>query len=149
MKSPLKGDKGITLAEKREVSMWGLIIASGVCGLLFGQYFKVYSLIGAELVLAGIAYFLACQQGWAIGVLSFVLATVAIQLCYFLSGASVSSWMTSSPPKHPPKNFSDHTENSSGQRAASVGGLFHRSISNCWPKILLICLSYSPWSRDT
>ena len=65
--------------------MWGLIIASGVCGLLFGQYFRVYSLIGAELVLAGIAYFLACQQGWAIGVLSFVLATVAIQLCYFLS----------------------------------------------------------------
>jgi hypothetical protein len=65
--------------------MWGLIIASGVCGLLFGRYFRVYSLIGAELVLAGIAYFLACRQGWASGVLSFVLATVAIQLCYFLS----------------------------------------------------------------
>jgi hypothetical protein len=69
--------------------MWGLIIASAVCGLLFGRYFRVYSLIGAELVLAGIAYFLACQQGWAIGVLSFVLATVAIQLCYFLSGVSI------------------------------------------------------------
>jgi hypothetical protein len=89
MKSPLKGARG-TLAEKREVSMWGLIIASGVCGLLFGRYFRVYSLIAAELVLAGIAYFLACQQGWAIGVLSFVLATVAIQLCYFLSGVSIS-----------------------------------------------------------
>jgi hypothetical protein len=70
--------------------MWGLIIASGVCGLLFGQYFRVYSLIGAELVLAGIACFLACRQGWAIGVLSFVLATVAIQICYLLSaGVSI------------------------------------------------------------
>ena len=67
--------------------MWGLIIASGVCGLLFGRYFRIYSLIAAELVLAGIGYFLASQQGWAIGVLSFVLATVAIQLCYFLSVA--------------------------------------------------------------
>lgn len=65
--------------------MWGLVIASGVCGLLFGQYFRVYSLIGAELVLAGIACFLAYRQGWASGLLSFVLATVAIQLCYFLS----------------------------------------------------------------
>jgi hypothetical protein len=65
--------------------MWGLVIASSVCGLLFGRYFRVYSLIGAEFVLAGIAYFLACRQGWASGVLSFVLATVAIQLCYFLS----------------------------------------------------------------
>jgi hypothetical protein len=64
--------------------MWGLVIASGICGLLFGQYFRVYSLIGAELVLAGIACFLAYRQGWASGVL-FVLATVAIQLCYFLS----------------------------------------------------------------
>jgi hypothetical protein len=65
--------------------MWGLIIASGVCGLLFGRYFRVYSLVAAELVLAGITYFLASEQGWTIGVLSFVLATVAIQLCYFLS----------------------------------------------------------------
>ena len=67
--------------------MWGLIAASGICGLLFGRYFRIYSLIAAELVLAGIAYFLASQQGWAIGVLSFVLATVAIQMCYFLSVA--------------------------------------------------------------
>jgi hypothetical protein len=85
--------------------MWGLIIASGVCGLLFGQYFRVYSLIGAELVLAGIAYFLACQQGWAIGVLSFVLATVAIQLCYFLS-VGVSIFMDNfKPAKAPSEEF--------------------------------------------
>ena len=67
--------------------MWGLIAASGICGLLFGRYFRIYSLIAAELVLGGIAYFLASQQGWAIGVLSFVLATVAIQVCYLLSVA--------------------------------------------------------------
>ena len=67
--------------------MWSLIIASSVCGLLFGRYFKIYALIPATLVLAGIAYFLASKQGLAIGVLSLVLATAAIQLCYFLSVA--------------------------------------------------------------
>ena len=65
--------------------MWGLIIASGVCGLLFGRYFRIYALVPATLVLAGIAYFLASGQGFAIGVLSLVLAMVAMQLCYFLS----------------------------------------------------------------
>jgi hypothetical protein len=65
--------------------MWGLIIASGVCGLLFGRYFKVYALIPATLVLVGVASFLASKQGLTIGVLSLVLAAVAMQLCYFLS----------------------------------------------------------------
>jgi uncharacterized Tic20 family protein len=85
--------------------MWGLIAASGICGLLFGRYFRIYSLIAAELVLAGIGYFLASQQGWAIGVLSFVLATVAIQLCYFLSVA-VSIFMDNfEPAKAPSEEF--------------------------------------------
>ena len=85
--------------------MWGLIAASGICGLLFGRYFRIYSLIAAELVLAGIAYFLASQQGWAIGVLSFVLATVAIQMCYFLSVA-VSIFMDNfEPAKAPSEEF--------------------------------------------
>jgi hypothetical protein len=109
--------------------MWGLIIASGVCGLLFGQYFKVYSLIGAELLLAGIAYFLVCPQGWAIGVLSFVLATVNIQLCYFLS-VCVNIFMdTSSLPKHPPKKFSDHAEGRSGQGPSQAAASFIKGLS--------------------
>src|ERR1700692_4970551 len=70
--------------------MWGLIIASSVCGLLFGRYFKIYALIPAALVLAGIAYFLASKQGLAVGALSLVLATVAMQLCYFLSVAIIA-----------------------------------------------------------
>jgi hypothetical protein len=37
--------------------MWGLIIASSVCGLLFGRYFNIYALMPAALVIAGIAYF--------------------------------------------------------------------------------------------
>jgi hypothetical protein len=85
--------------------MWGLIIASGVCGLLFGRYFRMYSLIGAELVLAGIAYFLASRQGWAIGVLSFVLATVAIQLCYFLSVGVTIFMANFAPAKAPSEEF--------------------------------------------
>jgi hypothetical protein len=50
-----------------------------------GRYFTVYALIPATLVLVGVAYFLASKQGLAIGVLSLVLAAVAMQLCYFLS----------------------------------------------------------------
>ena len=85
--------------------MWGLIVASGICGLLFGRYFRLYSLIASELVLAGIAYFLASQEGWAIGVLSFVLATVAIQLCYFLS-VGVNIFMDNfEPAKAPSEEF--------------------------------------------
>ena len=85
--------------------MWGLVIASSVCGLLFGRYFRVYSLIGAEFVLAGIAYFLACRQGWASGVLSFVLATVAMHLCYFLS-VGVTIFMDNfEPAKAPSEDF--------------------------------------------
>jgi hypothetical protein len=85
--------------------MWGLVIASGVCGLLFGRYFKIYSLVPAELVLAGIAYFLASQQGWAIGVLSLVLATVALQLGYFLS-VGINIFMDNfEPAKAPSEEF--------------------------------------------
>jgi hypothetical protein len=123
MKPPLKGDKGATLAEKREVSMWGLIIASGVCGLLFGRYFRVYSLIGAELLLAGIAYFLASQQGWAIGVLSFVLATVAIQICYLLS-AGVSIFFDNVEPAKAPRRGSLTTPKPDQGKGRLIGGRF-------------------------
>ena len=85
--------------------MWGLIVASGVCGLLFGRYFKIYALIPATLVLAGIAYFLASKQGLAIGVLSVVLATVAMHLCYFLS-VGVTIFMDNfEPAKAPSEDF--------------------------------------------
>jgi ABC-type Fe3+-siderophore transport system permease subunit len=101
----LKWDTGATFAEKREVSMWGLIVASSICGLLFGWHFKPYALIPAVLAIAGIAYFLASKQGSAIGVLSFVLATVAIQLCYFLS-VGVSIFMDNfKPAKAPSEEF--------------------------------------------
>ena len=85
--------------------MWGLIIASGVCGLLFGRYFKIYALIPATLVLAGIAYFLASKQGLAIGVLSLVLATAALQLCYFLSAAIMIFMENIKPAKAPSEEF--------------------------------------------
>ena len=86
--------------------MWGLIIASGVCGLLFGRYFNIYALISAALVLAGIAYFLASKQGLAVGVLSLVLATVAMQLCYFLSVVVITLFMDNfEPAKAPSEEF--------------------------------------------
>ena len=85
--------------------MWGLITASGVCGLLFGRYFNIYALIPAALVLAGITYFLASKQGFAIGALSLVLAVVAMQLCYFLSAAITIFMENIKPAKAPSEEF--------------------------------------------
>ena len=85
--------------------MWGLIIASGICGLLFGRYFKIYALIPAALVLTGIACFLASKQGLAIGALSLVLATVAMQFCYFLSAAITVFMDNFEPAKAPSEEF--------------------------------------------
>ena len=85
--------------------MWGLIIASGVCGLLFGRYFRIYALVPATLVLAGIAYFLASGQGFAIGMLSLVLAMVAMQLCYFLSVVLTVFMDNFEPAKAPSEDF--------------------------------------------
>jgi uncharacterized membrane protein len=89
------------LPEKQGMSMWALIIASSVCGLLFGRYFKMYALIPAALVIAGIAYFLASKQGMTLGVLSLVLATVAMQFCYFLSVAAAVFMDNFEPAKAP------------------------------------------------
>ena len=85
--------------------MWALIIASGICGPLFGRYFKIYALIPAALVLAGIGYFLASKQGLAIGVLSLVLATVAMHSCYFLSAAITMFMDNFEPAKAPSEEF--------------------------------------------
>jgi hypothetical protein len=103
--------------------VWGLVIASGVCGLLFGRYFRIYALIPALLVIAGIACCLASKQGLVSGVLLYwpQLPCSCATCCRLLSR---SSWITSSPPKRPQKNFSSCTENGSGQKAASVDGLW-------------------------
>jgi ABC-type spermidine/putrescine transport system permease subunit II len=86
--------------------MWGLITASGACGLLLGRYFKLYTLIPAALVVTGVAYFfLASKQGLAIGVLSLVLATVAMQLCYFLSAVITIFMDNFEPAKTPSEEF--------------------------------------------
>jgi hypothetical protein len=93
------------LPEKQGMSMCALIAASSVCGLLFGRYFKMYALIPVALVITGIAYFLASKQGLAIGVLSLVLATISMQLCYFLSVAVTVFIDNFEPAKAPSEEF--------------------------------------------
>jgi hypothetical protein len=83
----------------------GLIIASGVCGLLFGRYFNIYALIPAAFVIAGISYFLASKQGLAVGALSLVLAVAAMQLCYLLSAAITIFMENIKPAKAPSEEF--------------------------------------------
>ena len=65
--------------------MWGLILASSVCGLLFGRYFKIYTLIPVVLVIIGLAGVLVRTDGWARGIVSLILAVAAMQCCYFVS----------------------------------------------------------------
>jgi hypothetical protein len=74
-----------TLAEKGDGVDVGTHYRQRRLRLLLGLYSNIYALIPAAFVLAGIAYFLASKQGLSIGVLSLVLATVSMQLCYFVS----------------------------------------------------------------
>jgi hypothetical protein len=66
------------------VLIW-LIIASGISGLLFGRFFRVYALVPAILLLIGPAYYLGHEQGLGTGVLAFALSAATMQLCYFIS----------------------------------------------------------------
>jgi hypothetical protein len=65
--------------------MWGLIIAGSVGGLLLGPWFRVYALIPVFLLLTVLAGVLAGSNGWAIGAISLLMATFALQLCYFVA----------------------------------------------------------------
>jgi hypothetical protein len=99
--------------------------ANGVCGLLFGRYFKMYALIPAALVLAGIAYFLASKQGLAIGVLSLVLATIAMQFCYFLSVVVTVFMDNFEPAKAPSEGFLAASKTDHGTRPPQLAASFN------------------------
>ena len=68
--------------------MLGLVLASGICGLLLGRYFRVYVCFPIVLVLVAAAYFVGQTDGLMTGVLAFVFGVIVLQIC-FLIGATV------------------------------------------------------------
>jgi len=80
----------------------GLVLASGICGLLLGHYFRVYVCFPIVLVLVVAAYFVGQTDGLMTGVLAFVFGVIALQIC-FLIGASVRVFTENFAPKPPRK----------------------------------------------
>lgn len=63
----------------------GLVLASGICGLLLGCYFKAYVCLPTVLLLIAAAYFVGHADGLTTGILAFVLSTIAMQVCFAIS----------------------------------------------------------------
>ena len=62
-----------------------LVVASGICGLLLGWYFKIYVTLPMVFVLLGPANFLGQADGPMRGILAFVFGLIAMQVCFLIS----------------------------------------------------------------
>ena len=83
----------------------GLIVASGICGLLLGWYFKIYVTLPMVLVLLGPAYFLGQADGLMRGILAFVFSLIAMQVCFLIS-ATIQVFLDNfAPQKAPAEEF--------------------------------------------
>ncbi len=81
--------------------MLGLVLASGVCGLLLGRYFKIYACFPTIIVLIAVASFVGQADGLTKGILAFVFSATAMQVCFFIS-AAVSMFSENFEPKKAP-----------------------------------------------
>ena len=85
--------------------MLGLVVASGICGLLLGWYFKIYVTLPMVLVLLGPAYFLGQADGLKRGILAFVFSLIAMQVCFLIS-ATIQVFLDNfAPQKAPAEEF--------------------------------------------
>jgi hypothetical protein len=83
----------------------GLVLASGVCGLLLGRYFKIYATLPTVFVLLAVAYFVGHADGLMKGILAFVFSLIAMQGC-FLIGATIRVFSDNfAPTKAPAEDF--------------------------------------------
>jgi hypothetical protein len=62
----------------------GLVLASGVCGLLLGCYFRIYATLPMVFVLLAAAYFVGQADGLMKGILGFVFSLIAMQGCFLI-----------------------------------------------------------------
>jgi len=65
----------------------GLVLASGICGLLLGRFLKIYVCLSTTLVLIAAAWSVGESEGLTAGILAFVFSVTAMQFC-FLIGAT-------------------------------------------------------------
>ena len=85
--------------------MLGLVVASGICGLLLGWYLKIYVTLPMVLVLLGPAYFLGQADGLMRGILAFVFSLIAMQVCFLIS-ATIQVFLDDfTPQKAPAEEF--------------------------------------------
>jgi hypothetical protein len=81
--------------------MLGLVLASGICGLLLGRYFKIYACFPTILVLIPVAYFVGHADSLTKGILAFVFGVITMQAC-FLIGAAVRIFIENFEPQMAP-----------------------------------------------
>ena len=84
--------------------MLGLVVTSGICGLLLGWYFKIYVTLPMVLVLLGPAYFLG-QASLMRGILGLVVSLIAMQVCFLISATIQVFLNNSAPQKAPAEEF--------------------------------------------
>jgi hypothetical protein len=66
----------------------GLVLASGIGGLLLGRYFTVYACFPTTLVLIGAACSVGQAEGLMAGILAFVFSVTAMQICFLIGAAA-------------------------------------------------------------
>jgi hypothetical protein len=79
----------------------GLVLASGICGLLLGRFFRIYACIPLVLVLIPVVYFVWHADSLTKGILAFVFSVIAMQAC-FLIGATVRIFTENFKPQRAP-----------------------------------------------
>jgi len=85
--------------------MLGLVLASGICGLLLGRYFKMYVCLPTMVLLIPAAYFVGHADSLTKGILAFVFSAIALQVCYAV-GAAVRLFIENfEPQKAPSEDF--------------------------------------------
>ena len=85
--------------------MLGLILASGVRGLLLGRYFRVYATLPLVCVLIALVYFGGQADGLMKGILAFVFSLIAMQVCFLISGIIQVFLDNFAPQKAPAEEF--------------------------------------------
>jgi hypothetical protein len=82
----------------------GLVLVSGVSGLLLGRYFIAYALLPAIFVLLAAVYFDGQADGLMKGILAFVFSLIAMQGC-FLIGATIRVFRDNFAPTRAPLEY--------------------------------------------
>ena len=60
-----------------------LIIASGIAGVLLGRFFRGFAVVPATILIMVPAWYLGHEQGFATGVMAFVVSAMVMQVSYF------------------------------------------------------------------